>query len=262
MLFDRWELVVLDWRVPPGAADGDALAGSYRTPPPPPPPVPPTFVEAEKGDADKARARWERTLAWRREQEVDQALQRPYPKFRLFKRLYPQAFHFRDREGHVVFYELLGRLQVQALLKAGVGLADLTEHIVLQQEFLWRVLQPKEEDRVLLVMDLKGVSFADVTAEVINFAKAAVGLTSTHYPARSFRTLIVNTPSWFSIVFRILRPMLNEDTRRKIVFLEESAVRDGAMLDFIAPEFLPKGACACARGDGEGLRCACVCVWL
>jgi hypothetical protein len=251
MLFDRWELAVLDWRVPPEAADGDALVGSYRhgaaaqlpmpLPPPPPPPVPPTFLEAEKGDADKARARWERTLAWRRERDVDNALNRAHPNFRLIKRLYPQAFHFRDRAGHVCFYELLGRLEVQALLRAGVGLEELTEHIILQQEFLWGVLQPREEDRVLLVMDLKGVSFADVSGEVINFAKAAVGLTSTHYPARSFRTLIVNTPSWFSVVFRIIRPMLNEDTRRKIVFLEESAVRDGAMLDLIAPEFLPKG---------------------
>jgi hypothetical protein len=140
-----------------------------------------------------------------------------------------------------------------------VGLADLTEHIILQQEFLWRVLQPKEEDRVLLVMDLKGVSFADVTAEVINFAKAAVGLTSTHYPARSFRTLIINTPSWFSIVFRIIRPMLNEDTRRKIIFLEEGALRDGAMLEFIAPEFLPKGACLRVPRAACPVVCCCWC---
>lgn len=244
MLFDRWELAVLDWRVPPGAADGDALAGSYghgAQPPPQPPPVPPSFLAAEKGDAEKARLRWARTLAWRQEVGADGALARPHTKFGLMKRLYPQAFHFRDREGHVCFYELLGRLDVQGLLRAGVGVADLCDHIVLQQEFLWRVLQPRDEDRVLLVMDLKGVSFADVTGEVLGFAKAAVGLTSTHYPARSFRTLIVNTPSWFSIVFRILRPILNEDTRRKIVFLEEVAVRDGAMLEYIAPECLPKG---------------------
>lgn len=265
MLFDRWELAVLDWRVPPDAADGDALAGSYRhgatASPPVPPPVPPAFLEAEKGDTDKARARWERTLAWRRERDVDGALGRAHPKFRLMKRLYPQAFHFRDREGHVCFYELLGRLQVQALLRAGVGIDDLVEHITLQQEFLWGVLQPREEDRVLLVMDLKGVSFADVTGEVITFAKAAVGLTSTHYPARSFRTLIINTPSWFSVVFRIIRPMLNEDTRRKIVFLEESAVRDGAMLAFIAPEFLPKGELSQSGGEGEATGWAVFCIF-
>jgi len=138
------------------------------------------------------------------------------------------------------------------LLRQGVDLSDLTKHIILQQEFLWGTLQPAQSDRVTLVMDLKGVSFADVTGEVVNFAKTAVGLTSTHYPARSCRMLILFVPGWFNLIFRFIKPMLNEDTKRKIVFLDEREIREGAMLQYIEGEFLPKeygGTCEVPLGE-------------
>jgi hypothetical protein len=141
---------------------------------------------------------------------------------------------------------------VGELLRQGVSLSDLTEHVILQQEFLWGVLQPEQSDRVTLVLDLKGVSLADVTGEVVNVAKMAVGLTSTHYPARSCRTLILFVPGWFNLIFRFVKPMLNEDTRKKIVFLDEGAVRQGAMLEYIDSEFLPKeygGKCEVPLGE-------------
>ncbi len=243
MLFDRWELVVLDWRVAGEEAAQQA---------PVPPPVPPTFVDAEKGDLEKAKERWNKTLAWRKLHDVDHVLEHAHPKFALIKALYPQHFHYRDKDGHVCFYEILGKLQVGELLRQGVGLADLTKHVILQQEFLWSVLQPSQEERVTLVLDLKGVSFADVTGEVINFAKTAVGLTSTHYPARSFRMLILFVPGWFNLIFRFIKPMLNEDTKRKIIFLEEAAIRDGAMLQYIDADSLPReygGSCPVPLGE-------------
>lgn len=92
--------------------------------------------------------------------------QKPHPKFRFIKTYYPQVFHFRDKLGHVCFYEILGKLDVDKLLKNGVDMGDLTRHVILQQEFLWKVLQPNSHERVTILMDLKGVSFADVTGEV------------------------------------------------------------------------------------------------
>jgi len=247
LLCDRWELVVLDWR----AANDDDSSLSPPLPPALPPPLPPTFLNAEKGDVEKAQARWTKTLAWRKANNVDHILSQPHPKFDLIKKMYPQAFHYKDKQGHVCFYEILGKLQVGELLRQGVDLSDLTKHIIVQQEFLWGILQPAQTDRVTLVMDLKGVSFADVTGEVVNFAKMAVGLTSTHYPARSCRMLIVFVPGWFNLIFRFIKPMLNEDTKRKIIFLDEREIREGAMLEFIDSEFLPKeygGTCEVPLG--------------
>ena len=40
-----------------------------------PPEVPATFLVAENGDKEKARARWEKTLQWRKENDVDATLE-------------------------------------------------------------------------------------------------------------------------------------------------------------------------------------------
>jgi hypothetical protein len=47
--------------------------------------------------------------------------QKPHPKFRLIKRFYPQFFHFHDKEGHVCYYEALGKLDVQVIRLVGIG---------------------------------------------------------------------------------------------------------------------------------------------
>ena len=39
---------------------------------------------------------------------------------------------------------------------------------------------------------------------------------SDHYPQRSYKTLIINAPKWFSHVYQIVKPMLREKTREKI----------------------------------------------
>lgn len=69
----------------------------------------------------------------------DKTIQKPHPKFRFIKTYYPQLFHFRDKMGNVCFYEILGKLDVDKLLKNNVETSDLTKHVILQQEFLWKV---------------------------------------------------------------------------------------------------------------------------
>lgn len=104
--------------------------------------------------------------------------------------------------------QVLGKLNVAALVKHNVDTTELVRHTVLLQEFLWtvsrstclhacthhlltaptaltgvcpclcmpaclscggvrgQVLCPSQHDRVTLIVDLKGVTFADVTGEV------------------------------------------------------------------------------------------------
>jgi hypothetical protein len=51
---------------------------------------------------------------------------------------------------------------------------------------------------------------------VISFVKQTVSLTSTHYPARSYRMLLLNVPGWFNLIFKLIKPMLNDTMRQKV----------------------------------------------
>lgn len=53
---------------------------------------------------------------------------------------------------------------------------------------------------------------------MISFVKQTVSLTSTHYPARSYRMLLLNVPGWFNLIFKLIKPMLNDTMRQKVSF--------------------------------------------
>ena len=53
------------------------------------PPMSPRFLKAENFNTEKAARRWDETLAWRRENQVDTILEREQHIFSLMKNKYP-----------------------------------------------------------------------------------------------------------------------------------------------------------------------------
>lgn len=58
---------------------------------------------------------------------------------------------------------------------------DLTPDLPLQ------VLQPRQSQRITIIIDLAGVKFRDLVGESVAFLKTSVGMMSKHYPQRSFK---------------------------------------------------------------------------
>lgn len=50
-----------------------------------------------------------------------------------------------------------------------------------------QVLQPKQTQRITIIIDLAGVKFRDLVGESVIFLKTSVGMMSRHYPQRSFK---------------------------------------------------------------------------
>lgn len=46
-----------------------------------------------------------------------------------------------------------------------------------------------------------------------------------HYVERSHKVFILNAPSWFSVLWKVVAPLLHENTRRKINILGKGDVR-------------------------------------
>ncbi|CAM9246913.1 unnamed protein product, partial [Chrysoparadoxa australica] len=236
------------------------------------PPMPETFLMAEFGDHDKAMARWKDTCAWRKEMGSDEALATPHPKFDICKAFYPTCFHGRDKTGSVVYYEKLGKIDVAALserfkqsqrhlpykfyfifilflltlritvvclLFRGVTTDFLLWHYMYQMEYLWTVINPSIEDKCTIVLDMAGVKFSDIKGEVLAFIKAAIKMLSTHYPARSDCIFIMNVPTWFGVVFRIIKPVLPEVTKQKIRPYDANSTSN-ALIEWIGADKVPR----------------------
>ncbi len=201
--------------------------------------IPPTFMEAENGDLEKAEKRWKATLIWRRHIAADDALTTPHYKFDICKRFYPSAFHGFDKTGAIVYYERLGGIDIEGLKAQGVTQELLGWHYMWQMEYLWTKISPSYDGRVTIILDMKGVHVSDIKREVSNFIRATVSMLERHYPARSDCIIIVNVPWWFDVIWKLVKPLLSEGTRRKINPCDKSRVQ-GALLKIVDEDQLPK----------------------
>jgi len=161
------------------------------------PALPERFLLAENGDFAKALERWRGTLAWRKQMDADRALQRPNPYFAIIKEGYPHFYHGTDLAGNVVYYELPGLVDYPRLKASNIGAGQMLNHVMYVQEYLWTVLQPSQDHRVTLVLDLAGLSMSTIlNKDIVSIIKGCVTMTSTHYPQRSHKMVILNVPGW------------------------------------------------------------------
>jgi len=220
--------------------------------------IPSNFIKGCNYDMAEAQRRWELTKRWRTEQQVDGILAEPQPHFGALKSHWPHFYHKRSRKGNNVYYERVGQVDMKALRKSGVTSVDLmVRYYIFQTEWLWGHLDAREEGKTVAVFDMEGVSFKDIGGEPFDFLRKASKLVQENYPERAEAIIILNVPSWFSFLWNLMRPFINEVTQKKIRIAKASE-NFKALSDFIDSENIPQwygGQCICGKShDGDGCR--------
>eukprot|EP00903_Cladosiphon_okamuranus_P008970 g8582.t1 len=218
--------------------------------------IPGRYLRGCAGDVVEAERRWRLTLEWRAAERIDEVLREPQPHFEVIKRHYPHFIHRRARNGCPVWIELPGRIDLPAIRSAGVSPEALQRHYVFVTEYMWGVLEPDfENGQAVTVLDVHGLGMRDLAGEALGFVKKATAIVQDHYVERSNRMFIVNAPSYFSMIWRVIRPMLNERTQAKIGIINTDTKKiAAALLEYIAPENLPRqygGTCPLDLGESE-----------
>lgn len=80
----------------------------------------------------------------------------------------------------------------------------------------------------------------DFVGEVVDFVKRASYLSAQHYPERAGFVFVINVPGWFQLIWKVLKPLVDESTLEKIYILRGAdEIRDN-MLQRIDLESIPK----------------------
>uniref|UniRef100_M4B361 CRAL-TRIO domain-containing protein n=1 Tax=Hyaloperonospora arabidopsidis (strain Emoy2) TaxID=559515 RepID=M4B361_HYAAE len=213
------------------------------------------FLAGCEGDVEEAKARYGATLKWRRENDVDTILLRPSSVFTDMKECFTHFTHKRDRQGHPISFEFLGgqRKALHDFTARGVSEDEAIMHHVRMMEFMWKVVDPRPfpEGNMLKVYDIKGISMADLSTDVVNYTKKWGEMIATYNPERVYQVFLVNPPSWFNLIWKLVSPLVNPKTRERIHVLRGQKDITKALLEFVAPENLPKeygGECQCKGG--------------
>jgi hypothetical protein len=113
-----------------------------------------------------------------------------------------------------------------------VSTNQLLMHYVYVLEYCWNIIEPRPDQTMTSVIDLKGVHFGSVM-EQIPFVKQFVSMMSTHFPQRSHKTLLVNSPRWFGTLYKLLSPLLRESTKAKIEIHHQGKKQDAALQTYL-----------------------------
>ncbi|KAG7367942.1 CRAL-TRIO domain containing protein [Nitzschia inconspicua] len=185
-------------------------------PPPAPQQLPLRFLRAGKGDPIEGQRRYEATLQWRKEHGIDSILLEPHPNFELIKRHYPHYYHLRGKKGEPVFFEQPPKTDLSALKAGGIDLKSLVRHYAMVTEFQWQFLEPNDMARSITVLDLEGMGMRDFVGECVEYVKMCSQFTGQHYPERAGHVIVINVPRWFSMIWNVVKPMVDEVTLQKI----------------------------------------------
>lgn len=205
--------------------------------------IPFRFIRATKGDVAAAKERWAETCAWRAENSMDTCLMEPHPNLKLIKENYPHYFHLRGKNNECCYYEQPPKMNLTELKKAGITLEKLIKHYAICCEYMWTNIENSEEGKSIYVIDLDGIGLRDFAGEVVDFVKRASSFTGAHYPERSGTIFVINVPSWFSVIWNVVKPMVDDVTKKKIKILRygKEAITKALMekidIENIPPEY-------------------------
>ncbi|KAF4139322.1 CRAL/TRIO domain [Phytophthora infestans] len=213
------------------------------------------FLAGCEGDVEEAKERHAATMKWRKENDVGTILLRPSHVFTDMKECFTHFTHKKDRLGHPISFEFLGgqRKALHDFTARGVTEDEAIMHHVRMMEFMWNVIDPRPfpEGNMLKIYDIKGISMADMSSDVVNYTKKWGEVIATYNPERVYQVFIINPPAWFNLIWKLVSPLVNPKTRERIHVLRGHKDITKALLEFVAPENLPKeygGECQCEGG--------------
>ena len=145
--------------------------------------------------------------------QIDSILSEPSPFFHIIKRYFPHYYCGRSKTGSMVYWEQCGLIAPAKLSAQGASVDVLLRHYIQMTEFCWGTLVLSPLAKTITVFDVSGVGLGDLKGDVLQFVKQSTKLMQDHYPERCERVVIVNAPAWFSFLYAIVTPLINQRTQ-------------------------------------------------
>ncbi|DBA00808.1 TPA: hypothetical protein N0F65_004713 [Lagenidium giganteum] len=240
------------WKIVMGKSDELAKASDALIPDDE---LDPRFLEGCNGDVEEAKRRYMQTMQWRKENDIDTILLRPSPHFEVMKGTWLHYIHKKDKLGHPITVEHLGNTKkgIEHFLAHGVTEDEAVMHHICMQEYLWQVIDPRPfpDGNQVKILDMKGISMSDIGGDVFAFMKQLGQTVALYNPERMYQFFIVNPPSWFNLIWKLVSPLINAKTRERVQVLRGQKDVAKALLEFVDAENLPAeygGKCQCPGG--------------
>ncbi|KAJ8386167.1 hypothetical protein AAFF_G00175910 [Aldrovandia affinis] len=216
------------------------------------------FLRARDFNLDKAQEMLCQSLSWRKQYQIDYILEawRP-PAF--LEEYYAGGWHFHDSSGLPLYILRLGQMDTKGLVKA-LGEEALLRHVLsINEEGQKRC---EENTKIFgrpitswtCVLDLEGLNMRHLWRPGVKALLQLIEVVEANYPETLGRLLIVRAPRVFPVLWTLVSPFINENTRQKfLVYSGNSYQGVGGLVEYISKEIIPDflgGDCLCNVPEG------------
>ncbi|KAH6562926.1 hypothetical protein BASA61_006601 [Batrachochytrium salamandrivorans] len=213
------------------------------------------FLRARKFQVPAAKKMWIDCENWRKEYGVHTILEDfDFPEYPMARQYYPRFYHKTDKLGRPIYIERLGVLDVKKLFTITTDTRMLKNHVYEYEKLVhYRLLacslkSARHIEQSCTILDLQGVAISTFSS-VYTLVREVSGIAQNYYPEMLGKMYIINAPMLFTVVWNMVKPMLDEVTVKKINILGSSY--KSTLLETIDAESLPDfmgGSCQCPGG--------------
>ncbi|XP_026773037.3 SEC14-like protein 1 isoform X2 [Pangasianodon hypophthalmus] len=216
------------------------------------------FLRSRDFNVEKAREALCHTLTWRKQHQVDFLLD-SWKCPQLLRDYYTGGWHCHDKDGLPLYILRLGQMDTKGLVRA-LGEESLLRHVLsINEEGLKRC----EENTIIFgrpiscwtcLVDLEGLNMRHLWRPGIKALLRIIEVVEANYPETLGRLLILRAPRVFPVLWTLISPFIDENTRKKFLIYAGNDYQDsGGLVDYIDREFIPDflgGDCPCDVPDG------------
>ncbi|XP_070703755.1 SEC14-like protein 1 [Pempheris klunzingeri] len=216
------------------------------------------FLRARDFNLDKARELLCQSLTWRKQHQVDFLLD-TWECPQLLQDYYTGGWHHHDRDGRPLYILRLGQMDTKGLVRALGEEVLLRQVLSINEEGLRRC---EENTRVFgrpiscwtCLVDLEGLNMRHLWRPGVKALLRIIEVAEANYPETLGRLLILRAPRVFPVLWTLISPLIDENTRKKfLVYAGNDYQGPGGLLDYINKEIIPDflaGDCMCDIPDG------------
>ncbi|XP_028828025.1 SEC14-like protein 5 isoform X3 [Denticeps clupeoides] len=216
------------------------------------------FLRARDFHIEKAKEMLCQSLTWRKQFQVDYILETWKPPSGL-EEYYAGGWHHHDREGRPLYVLRLGQMDTKGLVKALGEEALLRQVLSINEEGQKRC---EENTKIFgrpitswtCLVDLEGLNMRHLWRPGVKALLRIIEVVEANYPETLGRLLIVRAPRVFPVLWTLVSPFINENTRQKfLVYSGNNYQGSGGLIDYIDKEIIPDflgGDCLCQVPEG------------
>ncbi|KAL3067531.1 hypothetical protein OYC64_017286 [Pagothenia borchgrevinki] len=216
------------------------------------------FLRARDFNMDKAREFLCQSLTWRKQHQVDYLLE-TWSSPQVLQDFYTGGWHHHDRDGRPLYVLRLGQMDTKGLVRA-LGEESLLRHVLsINEEGLRRC---EENTKVFgrpiscwtCLVDLEGLNMRHLWRPGVKALLRIIEVVEANYPETLGRLLILRAPRVFPVLWTLVSPFIDENTRKKfLIYAGNDYQGPGGLVDYIDKEIIPDflaGECMCEVPEG------------